>query len=1093
MKKEAIELIQKSLRDLTDFQGATVEAVYKRFVQSKAVPHRVLVADEVGLGKTLVAKGVIGRMLTRFLSSGIPARPYRVIYICSNQALAEENRRKLALFSDEAAKKFVSAPSFGRLAELGVVQLAPKEGKLLEICTLTPATSFSLTSGDGNVRERFIIHRALLEDPALSSADVDFHEWLERMFCKGVHDGWQRAKDFCNGRNMDPNVLKEFHSRLNERSNLPDSTIEKLRGLHIDLGSWRSMLLGLWMESEDSSILYEVRVRLRSIFVECCVGNLEADLFILDEFQRFRELIETPQIGKQKSTKNEKKIPDTEQQTIARAVLHEKIHVCTLLLSATPFKALSHVDEEDIQQAHVHELEQLIGFLSGENSGIINQYRKLREELLIQLLELPASPVRSGSVSDYAKRQVEEILRPMICRTERTQISGDSEQAVVPYNETCNDISSHEINSYAALDVVEQAVRKVVPNSGGADVMQYSKSAPWCLSFLGDYQMRRHIERYRDMPEMKVALKQARNAWLPRSSFDKYQIDLVKHAPHAKLRTLVRTVMGNNSERMLWMPPSLPYYRSEGPFADNENFTKTLLFSSLVLVPRALSSLISYEAERRLLARREERIYFKEKKTLILFKFDGRSITPAWALIYPCIRLRQISLRPGMASLSEVRTKIRAGLSADFRRMKDRYGKGEPKRGNRWYTLAPFLLDLVCDESGSIASSIEDWFELLSLSNLAKGKEANREVLLKDISSEDLQLGPPPGDLLDYLVDMAIGGPGVCFSRAFSTIWGRDATDESVMRCATIGATAFVEMFNKPDPQRVLKKFGKSTKTWMNLLSYCSAGNFQSVLDEYGHMLRTGSSTGIDDALEAIEIALGLHTVSIAAQTELPSLLLTESGAVSKRNEVRFRCHFAVPLGNQKTTDEKSMARIGHLRSAFNSPFWPFVLNSTSIGQEGLDFHWYCRRVVHWSLPSNPIDLEQRDGRVNRYKSLLVRRRLVEVMAQKVVFDEQNDPWALLFDTAKRKKGKNATDLVPYWHIPGGSTNIERVVAMLPFSREVTRLREILQILSLYRLSFGQPRQQDLLENILRHDYTEGDMSEIFRAMMIDLAPIKYL
>ena len=58
------------------------------------------------------------------------------------------------------------------------------------------------------------------------------------------------------------------------------------------------------------------------------------------------------------------------------------------------------------------------------------------------------------------------------------------------------------------------------------------------------------------------------------------------------------------------------------------------------------------------------------------------------------------------------------------------------------------------------------------------------------------------------------------------------------------------------------------------------------------------------------------------------------------------------------------MVTAAHLRRAFNSPFWPFVLTSTSVGQEGLDFHLYCHAVVHWNLPSNPVDLEQREGRV---------------------------------------------------------------------------------------------------------------------------------
>ncbi len=35
------------------------------------------------------------------------------------------------------------------------------------------------------------------------------------------------------------------------------------------------------------------------------------------------------------------------------------------------------------------------------------------------------------------------------------------------------------------------------------------------------------------------------------------------------------------------------------------------------------------------------------------------------------------------------------------------------------------------------------------------------------------------------------------------------------------------------------------------------------------------------------------------------------------------------------------------VRTAFNSPFWPFVLATTSASQKGIDFHRYCRCVVH--------------------------------------------------------------------------------------------------------------------------------------------------
>lgn len=60
----------------------------------------------------------------------------------------------------------------------------------------------------------------------------------------------------------------------------------------------------------------------------------------------------------------------------------------------------------------------------------------------------------------------------------------------------------------------------------------------------------------------------------------------------------------------------------------------------------------------------------------------------------------------------------------------------------------------------------------------------------------------------------------------------------------------------------------------------------------------------------------------------------------------------------------------------FNSPFTPFVLASTSVGQEGIDFHWWSHAVVHWNLPSNPVDFEQREGSVHRYMVHAVRKNV---------------------------------------------------------------------------------------------------------------------
>ncbi|HWB09930.1 MAG TPA: DEAD/DEAH box helicase [Pirellulales bacterium] len=60
----------------------------------------------------------------------------------------------------------------------------------------------------------------------------------------------------------------------------------------------------------------------------------------------------------------------------------------------------------------------------------------------------------------------------------------------------------------------------------------------------------------------------------------------------------------------------------------------------------------------------------------------------------------------------------------------------------------------------------------------------------------------------------------------------------------------------------------------------------------------------------------------------------------------------------------------------FNTPYRPEVLVSTSVGQEGIDLHRECRHVIHHDLCWNPATIEQRTGRVDRIGSKVERERL---------------------------------------------------------------------------------------------------------------------
>ena len=148
-----------------------------------------------------------------------------------------------------------------------------------------------------------------------------------------------------------------------------------------------------------------------------------------------------------------------------------------------------------------------------------------------------------------------------------------------------------------------------------------------------------------------------------------------------------------------------------------------------------------------------------------------------------------------------------------------------------------------------------------------------------------------------------------------------------------------------------------------------------------------------------------------------------------------MRAHYAVGFVNSEGADnQKDANRKDSIRGAFNSPLKPFVLATTSIGQEGLDFHNYCRRIMHWNLPGNPIDLEQREGRINRFKCLAIRQNVAEKYGTIHFYD---DIWKEMFEAAESEKASSQSDLVPYWCFgKDQSVKIERIVPMYPMSKD---------------------------------------------------------
>ena len=190
---------------------------------------------------------------------------------------------------------------------------------------------------------------------------------------------------------------------------------------------------------------------------------------------------------------------------------------------------------------------------------------------------------------------------------------------------------------------------------------------------------------------------------------------------------------------------------------------------------------------------------------------------------------------------------------------------------------------------------------------------------------------------------------------------------------------------------------------------------------------------------------------------------------------ISFTSRFALRYGTGKQADES--ARLPEIRAAFNSPFWPWVLATTSAGQEGIDFHWWCHAIVHWNTPPNPVDFEQREGRVNRYSGLAIRKNLAHRHRVAILGSASPNPWDAAYELGL-DECERLGELAPHWVYPGPA-KIHRTMLPFPLSTDAARYRRLKDDLALYRLTFGQPRQEDLLEILKRrgvqHDPERAD------------------
>ena len=296
-----------------DFQKSTATHIVKLF--NKGQKH-ILLADEVGLGKTVVAKRVIYS-----LAKKNKGKTFKVVYICSNASIANQNVQTLG---DDADILKVSESRLS-MQHLHIYQKKCK--KNIQLIPLTPSTSFFMDSNKcGNVDERALIFCLL-------------KQLFQQDGKKSSHQNDKKLMNFMRG---NVNIEDNWENKINKYQNL----ISKKKTSYI------AHINNSLRKTKANEIIQEIKKilkrkpipykskeaygqinNLRRIFAEISLKDMKPDLVIMDEFQRFRPLID--------EAKTENK---TETSMLIKKFFGNK-ETKILLLSATPYIPYSTLDD----------------------------------------------------------------------------------------------------------------------------------------------------------------------------------------------------------------------------------------------------------------------------------------------------------------------------------------------------------------------------------------------------------------------------------------------------------------------------------------------------------------------------------------------------------------------------------------------------------------------------------------------------------------------------------------------------------------------------------------------------------------------------
>ena len=123
---------------------------------------------------------------------------------------------------------------------------------------------------------------------------------------------------------------------------------------------------------------------------------------------------------------------------------------------------------------------------------------------------------------------------------------------------------------------------------------------------------------------------------------------------------------------------------------------------------------------------------------------------------------------------------------------------------------------------------------------------------------------------------------------------------------------------------------------------------------------------------------------------------------------------------------------------------------------------------------------------MDRYKGHAIRKNVAAAHRPAALVPGVTNPWHAVFQAAAREDKQGLGDLKPFW-ISEGNAKIQRRIMALPLSCDEEQWKRLQESLALYRLVFGQPRQEDMLAMFRRRGF--NGRPEQFADIKIDLRP----